>query len=129
MTQQEFEARIGTPVSPDVFETANRAYMAAGDNIDKDTFCELWKTEIRGNFQLVSILTAQVEHFSHLASLALEAKEDLARLAADKSYDHDDKELRRAAIEYLGEREYIKHILSQGADLSSDDRDLVLELL
>jgi hypothetical protein len=129
MTQQEFEARIGTPVSPDVFETANRAYMACGDSMDKDTFCELWKTEIRGNFQLVSILTAQVEHFSHLASLALEAKEDLARLAADKAYDHDDDELRRAAIEYLGKREYIKHILSQGADLSSDDRDLVLELL
>ena len=129
MTKQEFEARIGTPVSPDVFETANRAYMACGDAMDKDTFCEIWKTEIRGNFQLVRILTAQVEHFSHLASLALEAKEDLARLAADKAYDHDDKELRRAAIEYLGKREYIKHILSQGADLSSDDRDLVLELL
>ena len=129
MLQQEFEARIGTPVSPDVFETANRAYMACGDAMDKDTFCEIWKTEIRGNFQLVSILTAQVEHFSHLASLALEAKEDLARLAADKAYDHDDDELRRAAIEYLGKREYLKHILSQGADLSSDDRDLVLELL
>ena len=129
MLQQEFEARIGTPVSPDVFETANRAYMACGDAMDKDTFCKIWKTEIRGNFQLVSILTAQVEHFSHLASLALEAKEDLARLAADKAYDHDDDELRRAAIEYLGKREYLKHILSQGADLSSDDRDLVLELL
>lgn len=129
MFQQEFEARTGTTVSADVFETVTRAYMACGDSMDKDTFCELWKTEIRGNFQLVSILTAQVEHFSHLASLALEAKEDLARLAADKAYDHDDDELRRAAIEYLGKREYIKHILSQGADLSSDDRDLVLELL
>lgn len=129
MTKQEFEARIGTPVSPDVFETANRAYMAAGDNIDKDTFCELWKTEIRGNFQLVSILTAQVEKFAQGMSNALEGQDNLARLAADKAYDHDDKELRRAAIEYLGKREYIKHLLSQGADLSSDDRDLVLELL
>ena len=129
MTQQEFEARIGTTVSPDVFETANRAYMACGNSMDKDTFCELWKTEIRGNFQLVSILTAQVEKFSQGMSCALEGQDNLARLAADKAYDHDDKELRRAAIEYLGKREYIKHLLSQGADLSSDDRDLVLELL
>lgn len=129
MTQQEFEARIGTTVSPDVFETANRAYMACGDSMDKDTFCEIWKTEIRGNFQLVSILTAQVEKFAHVMGNALEGQDNLARLAADKSYDHDDDELRRAAIDALGDREYIKHILSQGADLSSDDRDLVLELL
>ena len=129
MTQQEFEARIGTPVSPDVFETANRAYMACGDAMDKDTFCEIWKTEIRGNFQLISILTARVEKFAQGMSRALEGQDNLARLAADKAYDHDDDELRRAAIEYLGKREYLKHILSQGADLSSDDRDLVLELL
>lgn len=129
MTQQEFEARIGTTVSPDVFETANRAYMACGDSMDKDTFCELWKTEIRGNFQLVSILTAQVESLSQSLSRYMAQVDDLARLAADKSYDHDDDELRRAAIDALGDREYLKHILSQGADLSSDDRDLVLELL
>lgn len=129
MTQQEFEARIGTTVSPDVFETANRAYMACGDSMDKDTFCELWKTEIRGNFQLVSILTAQVESLSQSLTRYMAQVDDLARLLVDKSYDFDDNECRKVAIGILGKREYIKHILSQGADLSSDDRDLVLELL
>ena len=129
MTQQEFETRIGNAVCAEDFEKANRAYMACGDAMDKDTFCKIWKTEIHGNFQLVSILTAQVEKFAQCMSRALEGQDNLARLAADKAYDHDDDELRRAAIEYLGKREYLKHILSQGADLSSDDRDLVLELL
>jgi len=129
MTQQEFEARIGTPVSPDVFETANRAYMACGDSMDKDTFCKSWKNDPVNQSVIVDYLVDQVEKLSQSLSRYMAQVDDLARLLVDKSYDFDDNECRKVAIGILGKREYLKHILSQGADLSSDDRDLVLELL
>lgn len=128
MTQQEFETRIGNAVCAEDFEKANRAYMAAGI-LNKDTFCKSWKNDPVNQSVIVDYLVDQVEKLSQSLSRYMAQVDDLARLAADKSYDHDDDELRRAAIEALGDREYIKHILSQGADLSSDDRDLVLELL
>lgn len=60
MTQQEFETRIGTTVTPETFDFANRTYMAAG-NMDKDAFCEDWKLQYVSESEIVKKLTLEVE--------------------------------------------------------------------
>ena len=42
MLQKEFEERIGRSVTQEEYVEANAMYMAAGDGMDKDTFCREW---------------------------------------------------------------------------------------
>lgn len=43
MLQKEFEERIGRSVSEQEYVDANAMYMMAGDDMDKDVFCQEWK--------------------------------------------------------------------------------------
>lgn len=42
MTRQEFIDRTGFTPTEDHFKAIHEDYMAAGDGVDKDTFCESW---------------------------------------------------------------------------------------
>lgn len=42
MTRQEFIDRTGFTPTEDHFKAIHEEYMAAGDGVDKDTFCERW---------------------------------------------------------------------------------------
>lgn len=45
MTKQEFIDRTNYYPTDEQFKEIHEAYMAAGDTIDKDTFCNRWKRE------------------------------------------------------------------------------------
>ena len=42
MTRQEFIDRTGFTPTEDHFKAIHEEYMAAGDGVDKDTFCDRW---------------------------------------------------------------------------------------
>jgi hypothetical protein len=43
MTKNEFTELTGISVTDEQFETINNMYMAAGDDFDKQRFCDDWK--------------------------------------------------------------------------------------
>ena len=59
MLQKELEERIGRSVTQEEYELADAAYMACGDEVDKDQFCKMYKDEA-GLRDLVDLLSYQV---------------------------------------------------------------------
>ena len=140
MTQKEFETRFGQEVTPESFDYANRVYMAAG-NLDKDDFCKEWKNQHIRNSDTVTALTMEVETLQRQAKAnhdalegALKLQDELAYFIADMAHlafnaIGNGAELRKKAIEVLGKREYLKHVITRGYELEQFDRDALVEIL
>lgn len=140
MTQQEFETRFGQEVTPESFDYANRVYMAAG-NLDKDQFCKEWKNQHIRNSDTVTALTMEVEALQRQAKAnhdalegALKLQDELAYFIADMAHlafnaIGNGAELRKKAIQVLGKREYLKHVITRGYELEQFDRDALVEIL
>lgn len=125
MNQQEFEARIGQPVSSIFYMmTIEPAYMASSYT-DKDDFAAAWNSTEHGEV---------IRNLSNVAESARKALDTLAYFIADQAQfahingDTVAEDLRATAIEWLGEREYINYILYRGFGLSDADRDLARAL-
>lgn len=85
MLQTEFEERIGKKVQPEVYNAANRVYMAC-PSIDKDRFCKEWKEKKLDESHIVADLTDIANHlelekqqWQHTAEQECEAKEQAKR--------------------------------------------------
>jgi len=140
MTQKEFETRFGQEVTPECFDFANRIYMAAGQ-MDKDDFVKEWKKHDVRNSDIVSTLACEVEALNHQINNLKEALDGALRLQDELSYFIADMahlafnsisngaELRKKAVEVLGKRAYLRHVISKGYELEQYDRDLLLNIL
>lgn len=139
MTQQEFEKRIGTEVTSDTFDYANRVYMAAGE-MDKDTFCKDWRDEYVSESKIVSALTVEVEELrsdldaaNHCGENARREMQDLVSQMADFLIIQAEKwsapDLREKAIKLVGEKDYLRRKLEMKFDLWEADRTMILEYL
>lgn len=139
MTQQEFEKRIGTEVTSDTFDYANRVYMAAGE-MDKDAFCKDWRDEYVSESEIVSALTVEVEELRSALDNANKCYEIAARGARDVISQMADfliiqaekwsaPDLREKAIKLVGERDYLRRKLEMKFDLWEADRIMILEYL
>lgn len=139
MTQQEFEKRIGTEVSSDTFDYANRVYMAAGD-MDKDAFCKDWRDEYVNESKIVSALTVEVECLNDALNNANNCYENAERGMRDFISQMADfliiqaekwsaSDLREKAIKLVGEKDYLRRKLEMKFDLWEADRTMILEYL
>ena len=102
MTHQEFEDRVKVNVSESLFEEWNRVYMAAGDNIDKDTFCKAVKAS-KGNAEIMNVMLAlrdQVERFQIKAENYAHDVE-MAHQARDN--ERKEKEIYAASVNKLND--------------------------
>ena len=134
MTQKEYEDRIGREVTIAEYVRANAAYLAAGDDMDKDRFCKLYKT-VDGLRELVGILSDRVSSLQH----SLADSRDNARNAYVKLLDVSENirtGIARAASldtfirRKLGDKEYLRAKLAdKGLTLTDADREMLTSLL
>ena len=124
MTKQEFEQRMSAKVTDEDFIAANAAYMAAGDDVDKDKFCELYKTKA-GLITLVDILTCRITglrtQMYQKKSTLIEHVTDMLLLANDQNVKFD-----AVARKMIGWKDYIKIKLDNNLPLSENDKELIL---
>lgn len=125
MTKQEFEERIGHPVTDNEYAQADAIYLAAGD-MDKDTFCELYKSE-EGLRNLVAILADRVYTMeANVDALRNKIKSIGLQYLEHHQCDDDDAKL---AVSILGYREYIRVKLEKDYYLTKSDREKLIALV
>ena len=134
MTQKEYEDRIGREVTIAEYASANAAYMAAGDDMDKDRFCKLYKT-VDGLRELVGILSGRVSSFQRsLADSRGNARDHGAELMwlceqVRKGVDSSDG-MDAISRHLMGDREYLRVKLSdKDLTLTESDREMLAGLL
>lgn len=139
MTQKEFESRIGTVVTANTFDYANRVYMAAG-NMDKDAFCREWQSPDVQISEIVSCLTMEVESLQATKKdyeRALNNSEKALRMYIDSMADYlieqaekwSAGDLRQKAIDQIGLNEYLRRKIQMGFGLWKEDRDAIIAIL
>lgn len=139
MTQKEFETRTNI-LGNEAFDYANRVYMAAGQ-MDKDDFCTEWKKQTIRESNIVNALTMEVETLQRQAKANHDALEGTLKLQDELAYFIADmahlafnaigngNELRKKAVEVLGKREYLKHVITKGYELEQYDIEDLVNIL
>lgn len=138
MTQEEFEKRTGLKMTSSGFKKVHDIYMACGDEMDKDEFCALWKSN---NFCALLENVAHERNISEGAyNLAMkkikelevdkEAKNwELAELLLGKAAAHKDSDLRHEAVKLIGERNAVLTMLCLGLPLQEEDMEYIKDNL
>ena len=140
MLQKELEERIGRSVTQEEYVLADAAYMACGDEVDKDQFCKMYKDEA-GLRDLVNLLTYQVRELrsqldesrtkSRYANVRLLSISENIRSGLDYAASLDtaariDAFIRRE----MGDHEYLRAKLADSTlTLTRDDREMLTNLL
>lgn len=143
MLQKEFEERIGRKVSVELFEKANYLYIES--NLDKDEWCTEFKKAAKLSIfddalDLIDTLKTSVKNtfkeYEREKELRQEAdkksQEKMAGVAVfliEQYVETGATKLRDAAIEILGEKEYVKALLKAGYEMSDYDRDLAMKVI
>lgn len=124
MTQKEFEERVGRSVTVDEYVMADAAYMAAGDNVDKDFFCRLYEEEPHKLIDLLSDRIRTLESEVDAFRARIKAAGD-ALLKLHQASDEDVEPL----IMLMGERAYLHAKLKNDYYLVERDREALLKKL
>lgn len=129
MLQSEFEKLTGQKISSQDYVKVENAYIAIGDDIDKETFCKVWMNKE----ELADIMTSRaIEYKRQKEQYGRKLNEQLDRFAnflvlqAEECSSFD---LRAKAIELIGIEEYLRRRISKGYNLWNVDRTILLELL
>lgn len=132
MLQKEFETRLGKTVSTDFYQNVvEPAYMASTFQ-DKDVFVNAWNTPEHED--IIRILAKVAENNREVYAATLRLQDELSYFIADMAHLAFNgvsigQELRKKAVEILGKREYLKHVISKGYDLEQYDREDLLNIL
>ncbi|MBR3466907.1 MAG: hypothetical protein IKH15_06780 [Bacteroidales bacterium] len=134
MLQKELEERIGRSVTQEEYVLADAAYMACGDEVDKDQFCKMYKDEA-GLRDLVDLLSYQVRELRsqldesrtksryanvRLLSISENIRSGLGTAASLDAF------IRRE----MGDNEYLRAKLADSTlTLTHDDREMLTNLL
>lgn len=133
MTQKEFEERMGREVTTEEYAAADAAYMASGDDVDKDRFCAMYKTKA-GLYELVGMLSARIGALQRLNGEMrrsmnetgvnlLGVAEDIQNgIVSAGSVD-------KVAYRLMGQREYLREKLDRGFTLTDNDRAMLIGIL
>ena len=158
MLQKEFEERIGRSVTQEEYVEANAMYIAAGDGMDKDTFCREWmqfggSELVKGLFataynlnqalQEQQLMTNECQEiFSDAADAMLEIADGLLG-GETAEYGGDEeaaavrgaamlkaaKELTRKAWWLVGQKEVTRRRVEKGYRLDDKDRETIAAAL
>lgn len=132
MTQQEFETRFGKTVPTDFYQKVIEPAYLASSYQDKDIFVSAWTTP--DHEDIIRNLTKVAEANREALSNALKLQDELAFFIADMAHlafnaIGNGQELRKKAVEVLGRREYLRHIITNGYELEQYDREDLLNIL
>lgn len=133
MNIKEFRTLTGQEVTENEFEDINKLYMATG-NMDKEEFCAAWNAQ---NFEyIVGELVKSVQeqtkwrdHWKKQMDEAKEKAEDAAFVLLNGANEHNDEELKEAAIALVGMNTAVRVDLEYDFKLSEAERDYILENL
>ena len=134
MTQKEFEERTGLKLSACEFESVHSIYMAAGDGMDKDTFCKEWKRHGESKL-LAAIWRAYNRQLDVVAGKTLvidslqNEKDDLTDFLLERAQKFGDVELLHKAISMVGHAAVIRMKLDADMPLWALDRAYIKENL
>lgn len=133
MLQKEFEALTGKKVTAEEYAEIEKVYMAI-DNMDKKDFCSAWNMQdfgyIMGELvKSVKQLTKWRDHWKlHLDEAEVKA-EDAANVMLNSANEHNDDEMKWAAISLVGIKTAVRIDLKNGFKLCEAERDYLLENL
>ena len=140
MTQKEFETLTGQTITATEFDYVNRVYMAT--ILQKDEFCKEWKENptLRSSNIVCDLMMQKecsdrvVETHKDALSNALKMQDEIAAFIADMAHlafsgISIGQELRRKAVEVLGRKAYLQHIITRGYELEQYDREDLLAIL
>lgn len=133
MLQKEFEALTGKKVTAAEYAEIEKVYMAI-DNMDKEEFCAAWNEQKFGYIvdelvKSVQELTKWRDHWKKLMDEAEEKAEDAAFVLLNSANEHNDEDMKEAAIELVGMKTAVRIDLENGFKLSEAERDYILENL
>ena len=133
MLQKEFEALTGKKVTAEEYAEIEKVYMAIG-NMDKKDFCSAWNMQdfgyIMGELvKSVQQLTKWRDHWKKKIDVAEEIAEDAANVMLNSSNEHNDDEMKWAAISLVGIKTAVRIDLKNGFKLCDAERDYLLENL
>lgn len=142
MNIQEFKALTGQEVTESEFADITKLYMATG-NMDKQTFCGLWKKndlfsialEIERNYSAKitfaeKVLANKEQELEDMADQQTAERENMSHaadvlLAVDEANDYVDAY--EAAIELVTRREVVERKVRMGLRLREEDKKYILE--
>lgn len=110
-----------------------KVYMAI-DNMDKEEFCAAWNEQKFGYIvgelvKSVQELTKWRDHWKKLMDEAEEKAEDAAFVLLNSANEHNDEDMKEAAIALVGMKTAVRIDLENGFKLSEAERDHLLENL
>ncbi len=136
MTQQEFFERTGIELNVEVYAEIERIYMAAGDYLDKDTFCKLYKGLNKPGHELAVWLMSAVEAKQSAIEKAEETidqgrreKRETAEFLIGKAHAYNDTDFHNVAVSLVGDREVVLITLQLGLPLFEEDVEYLKEIL
>lgn len=112
MTQQEFNKATGLKVDAKTFKSIEAIYKNV--NLDKDVFCEAWKSN-------KTILHA-LEIETSLAKSLYEKQVQTATFLIEKAQENEDMDLYSKAAQLIGYSEVIKIKIDRGIPLWEIDK-------
>jgi len=144
MTQKEFEERTKLKVTGEQFREVHDTYMACGDDVDKDAFCDMYM-DADGRLTLIGCLTEEVqklnvcieqtaEESDHYRNQYMKEAEEmerekmlLAALLLEKSDRHGDRELAVHARKLVGDEMVVQIKLEKNLPLNFREREYLLK--
>lgn len=127
MTREEFNNRTNTNATADEYNFIERVYMAAGDTIDKDQFCnDFNKTGITPT---IAALTENVEAAQAKIKGQQELIQHLTIFIAEQAEETSCGALRNKAIALMGAKAYITWKIENDKTLWKRDLDLIKDLI
>ena len=130
MTQKEFEQRTGLEVSAEYFEEIHKAYMEAGDYVDKDTFCEEWKKNpenriVQGMHNTIRVMNVKLDVATERIKEQEQLESGLVDFLLERAQKFGDEELLIKTIELVGHAEVIRRKLVADMPLWERDREYI----
>ncbi len=132
MNQKEFESRHGKAVATDFYQKVIEPAYMASSYADKDVFVNAWDTPEHED--IIRNLTKVAESTRESLSCALKMQDRLAYFIADMAHLAEagidtGAELRKMAVEVLGERAYLSYKAVKGYELCLADREALIRIL
>lgn len=119
MTQKEFEERIGSSVTAEVYANIEKVYM--NTNLDKDAFCNAYKKAPQ--------VLSDLERQTVLVRELFEERRMMANFLIEQAEKWSASDLRDKAISMIGEKEYLRRKIERGFNLWEVDKEMLMELL
>lgn len=133
MLQKEFEALTGKKVTAAEYAEIEKVYMAAS-GMDKQEFCTAWNAGklcyiVDELVKSVQELTKWRDHWKKQMDEAEEKAEDAAFVLLNGANEHNDEDMKEAAIALVGMKTAVRIDVENGFKLSEAERDYILENL